>query len=233
MTALWTQAHSLLRPTGGPAPFARRAIAIICLFGIIYGAFMGTFFGEGQAPRLYQAMYSAAKLPLLLMLTFALALPSFYVLNMLLGLAADFPEAIRALLSTQAGLTIILASLSPFTLVLYASTTNYDAAVLFNALMFAIASFAAQRLLRRFYGPLIARNPRHKTMVRLWLILYAFIGIQMGWVLRPFIGRPDAPTTFFREGAWGNAYVEVWSKISDLARGRRSWERALPSSDDE
>jgi len=34
----------------------------------------------------------------------------------------------------------------------------------------------------------------------------------MGWVLRPFIGDPAKPTAYFREGAWGNAYIEVWDK---------------------
>jgi hypothetical protein len=39
--------------------------------------------------------------------------------------------------------------------------------------------------------------------------LYLFVAIQMGWVLRPFVGDPDQPTRFFRAGAWSNAYVEI------------------------
>ena len=31
-------------------------------------------------------------------------------------------------------------------------------------------------------------------MLRAWLGVYAFVGIQMGWVLRPFVGQPDRPT---------------------------------------
>ena len=46
-------------------------------------------------------------------------------------------------------------------------------------------------------------------MSEIWLLIYAFVGIQMAWVLRPFIGDPHSPTHFFREGAWGNAYVEI------------------------
>ena len=42
-----------------------------------------------------------------------------------------------------------------------------------------------------------------------WGVCYAFVGIQAGWVLRPFIGNPGQPTQFFREEAWGNAYIEV------------------------
>jgi hypothetical protein len=221
MTALFHQADVLLRPTRRLAFRSRTLLALIVAFGLIYGAMMGLFYGPGQSPRLLQPVYSAVKVPMLLMLTFALALPSFYVLNMLMGLAGDFREALRALLATQAGLTIVLASLAPFTLMYYATTTNYDAVKLFNALMFTIASFAGQRLLRRFYAPLIARDARHRRMVRLWIVLYAFVGIQMGWVLRPFIGDPRTPTTFFREGAWGNAYVEVWETGVWASRGGR------------
>jgi hypothetical protein len=221
VTAIVHQADGLLRPgaAGAFAPRARSLFVLILVFGVAYGAMMGLFYAPGQSPRGLQAVYSAIKVPLLLLLAFAIALPSFYVLNMLMGLAGDFGQAIRALLATQAGLTIVLASLGPFTLLFYASTTNYDAAILFNAMMFAIASLAGQRLLMRFYRPLIARNRRHRTMVRVWIVLYAFVGIQMGWVLRPFIGDPRTSTTFFREGAWGNAYVEVWEKAVGAWRG--------------
>jgi branched-subunit amino acid ABC-type transport system permease component len=113
----------------------------------------------------------------------------------------------------QASLTLILASLAPFTLTWYASTDAYAPAVLMNAAMFGLASLAAQLVLRRLYEPLIARNPRHRTLLRAWLVLYAFIGIQLGWVLRPFIGHPGSEVRFFRQGAWGNAYIEVWHLI--------------------
>ena len=86
---------------------------------------------------------------------------------------------------------------------------DYAEAIVFNGVMFAVASWTAQRALRRRYAHLIARNHRHRSVMRTWLFVYAFVGIQMGWVLRPFVGAPDARPTFFREGAWGNAYVEV------------------------
>lgn len=205
--------RALLDPRAVDRPLAPRTLlATIVLFGVAYGALMGLFYGEEQYPRLWQAAYSAAKVPLLLVLTFVLALPSYYVINTLVGVGADFGDAVRALLATQAGLTVVLAALGPFTVLFYASTTNYDAAILFNAAMFAVASLAGQRMLVRFYAPLIRRDARHRKLVRFWIVLYAFVGIQMGWVLRPFIGHPDTETTFFRQGAWGNAYVEVWEK---------------------
>ena len=37
-----------------------------------------------------------------------------------------------------------------------------------------------------------------KTVFRLWVIVFALVGAQMGWVLRPFVGNPDMPFTWFR-----------------------------------
>ena len=84
---------------------------------------------------------------------------------------------------------------------------------MFNGLIFALASIAGQHLLQGYYRPLIARNPRHRPLLWTWLGMYIFIGIQMGWILRPFVGAPSAPVQFFRSGDWGNAYVVVTELI--------------------
>ncbi len=181
---------------------------------MLYGAVMGSFGGVG-VDRLWQVAFSAIKVPLLLLVTFLIGLPSFFVLNTLFGLRRDFAEALRALVAAQAGLAIVLASLAPFTLVWYASSGDYPAAILFNALMFTVASFSAQRLLREYYRPLIRRKILHRRMLGTWLAIYVFVGIQMGWVLRPFVGSPNAPVEFFRQESWGNAYEVVARLIYD------------------
>jgi hypothetical protein len=211
MPAFLLQADGLLR--GQTLQADRRStiaalLAMVLVFGMFYGAVMGTF-GGIRGERSLQLLYSGLKVPLLLLVTFGLSLPSFFVLNTLLGVRDDFAAVLRALIATQSVLTIILAALAPFTALWYASSGSYRPAILFNAAMFAIASFAAQWLLRRWYAPLIARNVRHRILLRVWLVIYAFVGVQMAWVLRPFVGNPDQATRFFRQGAWGNAYVEV------------------------
>jgi hypothetical protein len=221
MTSLLLHPADLLRsraiPLGERQPW--RAVAelalLVVVFGLAYGAVMGTYAGP-QGPRVTQMVFSATKVPLLLLLTFTISLPSFFVLNTLFGVRDDFAEALRALVATQAALTIILASLAPLTAVWYLSVAGYRHAILFNALMFAVASVGAQFLLRRLYRPLIERNRKHRMLLRAWLVVFAFVGIQMGWVLRPFIGHPGGRTTFFREGAWGNAYVEVVKMIREV-----------------
>jgi hypothetical protein len=116
---------------------------------------------------------------------------------------------LRAVGIAQAAVAVVLAALAPYTVVWYLSSGGYHEAILFNAAMFGTASLAAQGLLRRHYRPLIARDPRHRRLLRGWLGLYAFVGIQMGWVLRPFVGDPAQPVRFFREDTWGNAYLKV------------------------
>ena len=214
MTSLLLHPADLLRSQTIPLDERRpwRAVTelalVVVVFGLAYGAVMGTYAGP-SGPRVTQMLFSAMKVPLLLLMTFAISLPSFFVLNTLLGVRDDFAAAVRALVATQAALTIVLASLAPITGLWYLSVAGYRHAILFNAAMFAVASFAAQFLLRRLYRPLIERNAKHRTLLRAWLVVFAFVGVQMGWVLRPFIGDPSKPTRFFREGAWGNAYVEV------------------------
>ena len=214
MTNIFTSADDVLRGrlNAGATPTQRRSVlrfaAMVLIFGMFYGGVMGSFAGP-EGPRLLQIIYSAVKVPILLLVTFAIALPSFFVLNTLLGTRDDFGRSLRALVSAQAGLTIVLAALAPLTAVWYLSVAKYQLAILFNALLFGVASIEAQVMLRRAYRGLIARNPKHRMLLRIWLILFAFVGIQMGWVLRPFIGTPGRPTQFFRPGAWGNAYIEL------------------------
>ncbi|ODT98046.1 MAG: hypothetical protein ABS79_06520 [Planctomycetes bacterium SCN 63-9] len=183
-------------------------VGVVIVFGFLYGGVMGTYDG-----RALQMLYSAIKVPLLLLVTFGLSLPSFFIFNTLLGLRDDFARVFRALLATQGGLTIILASLAPITEFSYLSGLSYRVAILFNGLMFGIASVSAQWILRREYRPLIAANPRHRTMLKVWIFIFTFVGIQMGWVLRPFIGDPANKVQFFRPDSLGNAYVVVLEMI--------------------
>jgi hypothetical protein len=196
------------RSTGHPWGF-------VMLCGLAYGAAMGSF-GGVEGDRVWQVVFSAIKVPLLLTATLALSLPSFFVINTLLGVRADFGESLRAIIASQAGLALILVALGPLTLFWYASSAHYQAAILFNALMFAIASLGAQQMLRHSYRPLIARNPKHRVLLRAWVVIYAFVGIQLGWTLRPFIGATDQPVLFFRGGEWENAYVVVARLVRDM-----------------
>ncbi|XVJ58236.1 MAG: hypothetical protein HEQ23_02085 [Tepidisphaera sp.] len=186
----------------------RTLLAVVLIAGSIAGAAVGAFAFDAPE-RLLGVLYTALKVPLLLLATAAITLPGFFVICTVLRLREDWPEALGAILRGQAAMACTLASLAPITLFVYASGISYRGALLWNVLTFTFAAMVAQAIMKRAYAPLIARNPLHRRMSVLWTVLYAFVGIQMGWTLRPFIGSPGAFPTFFREEPFTNAYVVV------------------------
>lgn len=210
--------RGLFAPGASEAGRLRWLVAFVLLSGSFYGAVMGTF--TGLAPgRFQQLLYSGVKVPMLMLVTFTLCLPTFYVLNNVAGLRDDFREALRGVVATQSCISLVLACLAPLTSLFYASTVDYGAAVLFNTAMFGVAWSTTPIVIRRYYTPLIRRCSTHRVMLVAWFLLYMFVGIQMAWVLRPFIGTPAGPVTFLRPDAWGNAYVAVGELIGRAISG--------------
>lgn len=138
--------------------------------------------------------------------------------NYLLGLGADLKAAFRILLSCQCIVAITLASLAPLTTLWYFSVREYKLALLVNAAVFLLASLASQYSMRHAYRKLSNRDSRHSIMLRVWILIYSFVGIQLAWVLRPFVGSPDEPVQFVRTEQLSNAYIRIaellWSAIT-------------------
>lgn len=59
----------------------------------------------------------------------------------------------------------------------------------------------------------VANNVR--MVVRLWIVVFGLVGAQMGWVLRPFVGNPNAPFTWFRPRE-SNFFQAVMKALSQL-----------------
>ena len=60
---------------------------------------------------------------------------------------------------------------------------------------------------------------RHvRTVFRCWIVLFGMVGAQMGWVLRPFIGDPNLPFSWFRARE-SNIFVAVLSALGNLFNG--------------
>jgi hypothetical protein len=153
--------------------------------------------------------YAAVKVPLLIATTTALCLPGFFVLNTVAGLRDDFAEAMRAVLTSQGAFAVVLLGLAPVIMFLYVCGFSHKQALLANIAAFCLAAVVAQLVLLSRYRSLRERNHRHAWLLFAWAGLYAFVGTQAGWMLRPFVGVPDKPVTFFRQEPFSNAYVAL------------------------
>lgn len=67
----------------------------------------------------------------------------------------------------------------------------------------------------------IERMPQHVlgrhiwTVFRIWIVVFALVGSQMSWILRPFIGNPNEPFTWFRPRQ-SNFFEAVWNALQNL-----------------
>jgi hypothetical protein len=67
--------------------------------------------------------------------------------------------------------------------------------------------------------PLAGRvmGSHEKIVFRCWLVVFALVGSQMGWVLRPFLGNPELEFTWFR-GRGSSFFQGVWENLLNLFR---------------
>ncbi|MGE3964959.1 MAG: hypothetical protein AB7I09_12730 [Planctomycetota bacterium] len=59
---------------------------------------------------------------------------------------------------------------------------------------------------------------RARTVFRIWVVVFALVGAQMSWVLRPFVGHPNLPFEWFRDRG-GNFFQAVWRTVERLLAG--------------
>jgi hypothetical protein len=48
-----------------------------------------------------------------------------------------------------------------------------------------------------------------------WTVIYCFVGSQVAWTLRPFVGFPGAPFELFRQ-LGGNFYTNVLASLGEI-----------------
>jgi hypothetical protein len=59
---------------------------------------------------------------------------------------------------------------------------------------------------------------RAMTIMQVWAVLFAFVGVQMAWNLRPFVGDRGQPFQVFRHYE-GNFYTGVIYSLQKLSQG--------------
>ncbi|MBX3357713.1 MAG: hypothetical protein KF745_04720 [Phycisphaeraceae bacterium] len=192
--------------------------------GATYGFFMGWYrvamwWGQDVSDGYLQTLSSMIKIPALFLLTLAVTFPSLYVFSALLGGRLRFGSLLRLLLGTTVVSLTVAASFGPILAFFTLSTTSYPFMVILNVALLAISGFVGLgfliKALRRLSPPLTPPAPptsapaaanSHPTsadegstlIFAVWILIYGAVGVQMAWLLRPFIGHPSVPFSWFR-----------------------------------
>jgi len=212
------------------------------LLGIVYGIFMGLYAVLTRRPPCWVQMFATSvKVPALFFLTLVVTFPSLYVFSALLGVRMGPRSVLRVVVAALAVNLAVLASFGPITGFFTLTTTSYGFIKLLNVLFFSIAGFLGLGFLLKMLrglddgasadggqgapsdspgllnAPLLPASPARRVF-RVWLVLYALVGAQMGWVLRPFVGSPNMEFAWFRERE-ANIFIDVFKTLVGLLRG--------------
>ena len=177
-----------------------------------------------------QALSSAIKLPIVFLLTLAICLPTLYLFNLLFGGRLSARQVLALMLSAITVTAIFTLAFAPISFFFLVTAQSYAFFLLLNVAILALTSMLGLQFLvsgvqrinvlaLQYEAPTgeqdeqwtpAARRPRFASMglLHLWLILYAFVGTQLGWTLRPFFGYQALPFQLFRS-IEGNFYTGV------------------------
>lgn len=214
-----------------------RALWTLMGLSALYGAAAGAYAGPAQA------VSAALKLPLLFLGTLAICFPGFFVIQVLVGSRLRLSQVLALVLGSLSLSAILLAAVVPITVFFLFTGANYYFLTLLHVVIVLGAGLVGMVALHD--GLAFACEKRGvypkkaMTIMKVWAVLFAFVGIQMAWNLQPFVGDRGQPFQLFRHNE-GNFYTAVVYSLERLAPGPTTRRPAvgvpsdlrLPSSSD-
>jgi hypothetical protein len=193
-------------------------VGVIILGAGLYGAAMGWW----RDPQ--QALYVAVKFPLIILLTTLGNALLNGMLAPLLGLNLPFRQSFSAILMSFAIASVILGAFSPLLAFMIwnsppmspqaVSGATYGFIKLANVAVIAFAGTTGNVRLFQLLARLGNSRAVARRVLFAWLAGNFFLGSQLSWILRPFIGSPALPVEFFRATALhGNFYENVFQTV--------------------
>ncbi len=191
-----------------------RAMLISSLtFLALYGAVMGS------THSLWQALSSAVKLPVLFLATLFICAPSLYFFNVLFGSNQSLQQNVALILAAITVTAVILLSFAPITLFFLLTTSQYQFFKLLNVGFFVVAGLMGLMFLSqgmRIVSEVGTKGESSRRWVFiLWMLLFAFVGSQLAWTIRPFIGAPSMSFELFRQ-LGGNFYTNIAASLGEI-----------------
>jgi hypothetical protein len=191
-----------------------RNVAVIAVGAGLYGAAMGWW----RAPE--QALFVAVKFPLIILLTTLGNALLNAMLAPLLGLNLAVRQSLHAVLMSFTISAAILGAFAPLIAFMLwnappltepslSARTTYSCIQLAHVTIIAFAGVAGNarlfQLLQRLAG---GNRGAAQRVLFAWLAGNLFLGSQLSWILRPFLGSPHLPVQFFRTDAMAGGFFE-------------------------
>ncbi|MFT4586933.1 MAG: hypothetical protein ACI8QF_001023 [Limisphaerales bacterium] len=149
--------------------------------------------------------------------------PVLFVINVLMGSKLDFTQTLALILYSLALNAVLLASCAPIVLFFTVTGADYHFVKLLHV---AIATFAGCWAMVGLWQGLteMCENsdlyPRQAIRIlKVWIVVFGFVGTQMAWSLRPFVGSPGMEFQVFRENQGSNFYATVFHSMGRLVSG--------------
>jgi hypothetical protein len=186
--------------------------ALAGFFGIVAGAYSGPA----------QAVSAAIKLPFLFFATFVVCFPAFFVVQVLVGSRLRLRQVVVLVVGALALTSILLAAFVPITAFFLITGANYYFQHLLNIGIAGIAGLFGMYALHDGLSVVCDKRgvypKKALTIMRAWALLFAFVGVQLAWNLRPFLGDRNEPFRVF--GSYqGNFYAAVIYAVNKLLQG--------------
>jgi len=178
----------------------------------LYGATMG-FFHSGL-----QAAASAVKTPTLFLLTLLICLPALHFVGLLFGSRIRFSQSAVVLMTGVCQTSILLGAFAPISLLFLLSRSEYPFLLIMHVLIFAFCGAAGLASVQKTFKQILTAvstekdTPFAETLLKIWMLLYMFVGTQLAYNLAPFINRQGPVTVFNQLG--GNFYSYIWEILS-------------------
>lgn len=203
----------------------RVMIATIAVAMAIVGAALGSYRGG------IQIGYAAIKLPLVLLGTAALSAPALTAIGAAAGRRVRLTADLVLVVTALAFGALLLTACTPLVLLCIAMKRDYHDMILVTVALFSLSGLASLRMIVRGVR-LEADSPRGGTSAILGLcMVFALVGGQLSWALRPYLVRPRTPEVVFVREVEGSLFDAI-SKTIDSARGHYDREFApLPEEE--
>ena len=186
-------------------------LRVNALLAASYGACMGVYaLARPEGVEWRQPLAGAVKVPALFLMTLLVTFPSLYVFNVLLGPRLRLGVLLRLGVAALSVLTAVLSAFGPITAFFSVTTANYPFVVLLNVAVFALAGAFGLGFLRKLLTQLarprgletqdflVVEPATGHAVIYGWMAVFALVGGQMSWLLRPFIGSPELPFAWLR-----------------------------------